>query len=153
MAKITNLPIIDMSSPDREFNAKSVRQACVDCGFFYIINHGIDDGLKSRVFDQSNKFFALPDHEKMRVKVNNDYRGYTPTFFENLDPSVESKGDMKEGYYIGPSKDVKSGCYLNQWPSKEVLPFWKETMECYHENMLYDHWKIVENLQNYNIFS
>ncbi|KMZ76032.1 hypothetical protein ZOSMA_107G00290 [Zostera marina] len=92
MAKITNLPIIDMSSPDRESNAKSIRQACVDCGFFYIINHGIDDGLKSRVFDQSNKFFALPDHEKMRVKVNNYYKGYTPIFSENLDPSVESKG-------------------------------------------------------------
>lgn len=57
-------------------------------------------------------------------------------FFENLDPSVESKGDMKEGYYIGPSKDVKSECNLNQWPSKELLPFWKETIECYHEKML-----------------
>lgn len=113
MAKITNLPIIDMSSSDRVSTANSIRQvtfpsnplglllfllnlvsmqACVDCGFFYIINHGIDDGLKSRVFDQSKKFFALPDHEKMKLKLNNDYRGYTPMFFENLDPSVESKG-------------------------------------------------------------
>ncbi|KAL2962378.1 hypothetical protein AAZX31_17G139600 [Glycine max] len=37
-------------------------------------------------------------------------------------------GDPKETYYIGPIEDT-SIAHLNQWPSEELLPNWRPTME------------------------
>ncbi|PNX96936.1 flavonol synthase/flavanone 3-hydroxylase [Trifolium pratense] len=37
-------------------------------------------------------------------------------------------GDPKESFYIGPLTDTTS-VHLNQWPSEELLPNWRPTME------------------------
>ncbi|KAL5183886.1 2-oxoglutarate-Fe(II) type oxidoreductase hxnY [Glycine soja] len=39
-----------------------------------------------------------------------------------------ASGDPKETYYIGPIEDT-SIAHLNQWPSEELLPNWRPTME------------------------
>ncbi|KAK9095250.1 hypothetical protein Scep_026719 [Stephania cephalantha] len=70
----------------------------------------------------------------MKVKRNN-YSGYTEMYDEKLDPSVKSKGDLKESFYVGPSEDAKNS-NLNQWPSEELLPSWRSTMESYYEKVL-----------------
>eukprot|EP00249_Psilotum_nudum_P008716 c21463_g3_i1 orf=3-203(-) len=57
------------------------------------------------VFDQSKFFFALPDKEKMKIFRNECNRGYTTFMDETLDPDKQSKGDCKEGYYIGVDVD------------------------------------------------
>ncbi|KAJ4831606.1 hypothetical protein Tsubulata_015292 [Turnera subulata] len=87
------LPIIDLSSPDRNSTANSIRQACVEYGFFYLVNHGVEEELLGRVFEGSRKFFALPLDEKMKF-LRKDHRGYTPLYAENLDPSSSSKGEL-----------------------------------------------------------
>ncbi|KAK1262521.1 S-norcoclaurine synthase 1 [Acorus gramineus] len=127
-----NLPFIDLSAPDRISTAKLIRQACLDHGFFYLINHGIDDGILKRVFEESRSFFCLPLQEKMKIERNSEHRGYTPLYSETLDPSV-SKGDLKESFYIGP---VEAQIDRNQWPPHEFLPHWRSTMECYYEKIL-----------------
>lgn len=43
--KALELPIIDLSSPDCIAISQSIHQVCLDCGFFYLINHGVDDEL------------------------------------------------------------------------------------------------------------
>ncbi|KAK9120823.1 hypothetical protein Syun_018440 [Stephania yunnanensis] len=113
------LPIIDLSAEDRLSTVKRIRQACMEYGFFYLVNHGIEEELFKRVFDESKKFFTLPLQEKMKVKRNN-YRGYTEMYDEKLDPSVKSKGDLKESFYVGPSEDAKNS-NLNQWPSEALV--------------------------------
>ncbi|CAK9185021.1 unnamed protein product [Ilex paraguariensis] len=135
MAKALQFPIIDLSSPDRISTARSIRQACLDCGFFYLMNHGIDDELVQSVFQESRNFFSLPVEEKMNL-ARKEHRGYTPLYAENLDPSSSSKGDSKESFYIGPLESI-STCDLNQWPSEEALPCWRSTMECYYEKVLH----------------
>lgn len=136
MAGNLELPLLDLSSTDRAAAAQLIRQACLDHGFFYLINHGIEDATFQQVFRESKKFFSLPLHEKMKLERNKDHRGYTPLYAENLDPSSKTKGDLKESFYIGPMEGSNSQFNMNQWPSEESLPFWRATMESYYENIL-----------------
>ncbi|XP_022718849.1 probable iron/ascorbate oxidoreductase DDB_G0283291 isoform X3 [Durio zibethinus] len=110
MSEALHLPIIDLSSPDRLSIANSIRQACVEHGFFYLVNHGVEEELLKKVFEQCSKFFSLPIAEKMKFSRKN-HRGYTALYAEKLDTSSSAKGDSKESFYIGPLAD-----HLNQWP-------------------------------------
>ncbi|KAK9275960.1 hypothetical protein L1049_023235 [Liquidambar formosana] len=135
MAEALELPIIDLSSSHPISTATSVRQACMEYGFFYIVNHGVEEELLERVFDESRKFFSLPLEEKIKL-ARKEHRGYTPLYAENLDPSSNSKGDSKESFYIGPLEGITTQSNLNQWPPEEVLPSWRRTMESYYEKVL-----------------
>lgn len=104
----------------------------MNCGFFYLINHGIEEDLLSRVFDESRKFFELSVGEKMKL-VRKNNRGYTPLYAEKLDPSLTSKGDSKEHFDISPPEETSS---LNHWPEEALLPSWRLTMEDYYKNIL-----------------
>ncbi|XP_058010152.1 2-oxoglutarate-Fe(II) type oxidoreductase hxnY-like [Hevea brasiliensis] len=130
-AEVVKLPVIDLSSPDRISSANSIRQACMEYGFFYVVNHGVKEELLSKVFDESRKFFSLHMDEKMKL-LRKEHRGYSPLYAENVDPSACSKGDSKESFYIGPLERSD----LNQWPSEEVLPSWRPTMASYHNKVL-----------------
>ncbi|KAA0041071.1 1-aminocyclopropane-1-carboxylate oxidase-like isoform X1 [Cucumis melo var. makuwa] len=136
MESALQLPIIDLSSQDRNATALSVRQACLDYGFFYLINHGVEETLLERVFDESRKFFSLPVEEKMKL-VRKEHRGYTALYAEKLDPTASTdKGDAKESYYIGPLAGNATENDLNQWPSREQLPSWRATMESFYKQAL-----------------
>ncbi|CAL5413613.1 unnamed protein product [Camellia sinensis] len=93
--------------------------ACIECGFFYVINYGVEQELLKQVFDESKRFFSLPPEEKMKL-LHKENRGYTPLYAENLNPSSSSKGDSKESFYIGPLESISSHSNLNQWPSEEL---------------------------------
>lgn len=135
-----NLVCIDLSNPDLTATAAQVRKACLDSGFFYVVHHGIDQDFLAEVFEQSRRLFALPDEEKMKLLRNENHRGYTPYQAESLNPSMQPEGDWKESYYIGPeASNVDQGKRFhgpNQWPSTELLPCWRETMEDYYEKVL-----------------
>ncbi|GAB4852647.1 hypothetical protein Ancab_016862 [Ancistrocladus abbreviatus] len=140
--KISNLNCIDLSISDVHNSVSLLKQACLDCGFFYVINHGISQEFMDEVFYESRKFFALPINDKMKLLRNEKNRGYTPIHDEVLDPENQVKGDHKEGYYIGveiPEDDpkaVKPFCGPNVWPAADLLPGWRQTMEKYHQQCL-----------------
>ncbi|GJN33897.1 hypothetical protein PR202_gb22527 [Eleusine coracana subsp. coracana] len=131
-----DLPVVDLASSDLRAAAKSIRQACVEYGFFYVINHGIDAALLERVFTESRKFFELPMKEKMALRKNSSHRGYTAPYSEKVDPLPESPGDCKESFYIGPLGDGDLQPDVNQWPSGERFLSWKKIMQSYHANAL-----------------
>ncbi|XP_065623198.1 2-oxoglutarate-Fe(II) type oxidoreductase hxnY isoform X2 [Quercus suber] len=135
MTEALKLPIIDLISPDRISTANSIRQACIDYGFFYLVNHGMEEELLGKVFEESKKFFLLPLEEKMKMP-RKEHRGYTPLYAENLDPTSSSKGDPKESFYIGPLEDITTPVNLNQWPSEEILPSWRHMMESFYRKLL-----------------
>ncbi|KAL3689724.1 hypothetical protein R1sor_016033 [Riccia sorocarpa] len=136
------LDVVDLSNPNKAELAKAVRRACIDVGFFYLINHGIDQKLMDEVLVQSKRFFDLPTEEKMKVKFDKNHRGYTPMAEEHLDPENSTQGDSKEGYYIGwdvSADDPMASKPLhgpNQWPSEDVLPGWRTVMEKYYFEVL-----------------
>ncbi|KAJ1289811.1 hypothetical protein BS78_02G193400 [Paspalum vaginatum] len=135
-ARRLDLPVVDLASPDLRAAAKSIREACVEYGFFYVVNHGIERGLLERVFDESTKFFRRPMEEKMALRKNSSHRGYTAPYSEKVDDSPASRGDSKESFYIGPMGDENLQSDVNQWPPEELFPSWKNTLQSYHASAL-----------------
>ncbi|CAN8277949.1 unnamed protein product [Cochlearia groenlandica] len=142
MIKESSLTYIDLTNSDLHQSALSLKQTCLDCGFFYVINHGISKEVMDNAFEQSKKFFDLSLEEKMKVLKNEKHRGYTPSYDQIPDPDNGVNGKTKEGYYIGaeiPEDDPewdKPFSGPNLWPNPDVLPGWKETMEKYHQEAL-----------------
>ncbi|KAL0326574.1 UNVERIFIED_CONTAM: protein DOWNY MILDEW RESISTANCE 6 [Sesamum angustifolium] len=160
MAKKLELPIIDFASSDNNSTAHSIRQACIDCGFFYLVNHGVDDKLLQKVLEGSKAFFSLSLEEKMKL-ARKEHRGYTPLYAENLDPSSSSREPQKVwkavgiscsedfGYGVGFSTirfDATAVVYLTSWLTfstynncryhQRFLPSWRSTMEDYYKRVL-----------------
>ncbi|GMQ06371.1 hypothetical protein CsSME_00050996 [Camellia sinensis var. sinensis] len=92
LKNFTVLNCIDLSSPNVPNSVSLLKQACLDSGFFYVINHGISQEFMDEVFYQSKSFFDLPVSEKMKVLRNKKHRGYTPLFDEHLDPVNQIHG-------------------------------------------------------------
>ena len=139
-----DIPIVDLSA-DPASVASVIRDACVRHGFFYLTNHGVPRTVVDGMHDASRAFFALPESAKRTVLASNDAnnRGWTPLGEETLDPATQTRGDTKEGYYIGrevgPSSD-EHGKPLrgpNQWPDETKLGLssaggFREPMMRYH---------------------
>ncbi|CAM8907469.1 unnamed protein product [Rhodiola kirilowii] len=136
------LNCIDLSSPDEQRNVSLLKQACSDCGFFYVVNHGISQELIDEVFLKSKSFFNMPINQKMKFLKNHKNRGYTPLFDETLDPANQLNGDYKEGYYIGVEvpedhPEANEPFYgPNVWPTEDLLPEWRSTMGKFHKQAL-----------------
>ncbi|NMF61034.1 2-oxoglutarate and iron-dependent oxygenase domain-containing protein [Pseudanabaena yagii] len=85
---ISQIPLIDisplLSGKNSEEIAKQIRAACINTGFFYIIGHGIDEGLQKRLEQLSRQFFAQDIETKLRIKMSlggRAWRGYFPLEF------------------------------------------------------------------------
>lgn len=67
------VPKIDMrriysdNIEDRKELAEEVGAACRDVGFFYAVNHGVDQHLLDDTFSAVKRFFDLPTEVKMEV--------------------------------------------------------------------------------------
>eukprot|EP00252_Welwitschia_mirabilis_P023089 TRINITY_DN6437_c0_g1_i1.p1 TRINITY_DN6437_c0_g1~~TRINITY_DN6437_c0_g1_i1.p1 ORF type:complete len:324 (-),score=57.09 TRINITY_DN6437_c0_g1_i1:230-1201(-) len=140
---VSSIACVDLSSPDLEGSASLLRKACLDTGFFYVVNHGISEEFMQEVFEQSRRFFKLPMEQKMKLLRSKKHRGYTPIHDESLDPDRQIVGDFKEGYYIGVEvsdddpRAKKSFYGPNTWPPEDLLPGWRQTMEKYHQAALH----------------
>jgi isopenicillin N synthase-like dioxygenase len=122
--------------------AVALRAACLDKGFFYVVDHGVPPALIQAVFDQARAFFALPMPAKLAVDIARSpcNRGYEPLRAQVLEAGAPP--DLKEGYYIGTDLGpddprVAAGLFNhgpNQWPAD--MPLWRETMEAYFIRMV-----------------
>lgn len=141
-ANMTALGCISISDPDIQKSISLLKQACLDSGFFYVIDHGISQELMNEVFFQSRRFFDLPLNKKMELLRNEKHRGYTPLLDQASDPENQVQGDLKEGYFIGvevPTDDPRAGKPFfgpNQWPSEDILPGWRQVIEQYQKEAL-----------------
>jgi isopenicillin N synthase-like dioxygenase len=107
MAQTSSLPVIDISpllaggrSTATSEVARAIEGACRDSGFFYVAGHGISADLFSRLDAASRRFFALPEAEKLEIRMSRGgraWRGYFPVGGE----LTSGKPDMKEGIYFG----------------------------------------------------
>jgi isopenicillin N synthase-like dioxygenase len=90
-----------LGSDGRHAVAAEIGRACRESGFFYIVGHGVDPGLQSRLQDLSREFFALDLDTKLRIRMSlggRAWRGY----FRVGDELTSGKPDQKEGLYFGP---------------------------------------------------
>ena len=103
--EFSHVPIIDVSgladgAPGPWAGAAQLGQACRESGFFYVVGHGVDEGLQTRLRELSREFFAQDVESKMRIRMalgGRAWRGY----FRVGDELTSGKPDQKEGLYFG----------------------------------------------------
>jgi hypothetical protein len=133
------LPVVDLTLPGCD---RDVRHACITHGFFYLTNHGIDAALMAAVLDETRRFCDLPLDVKVASAVNANHRGYTRMEEEWINRRVQTRGDTKEGYYIGveiPETDPRASKPMhgpNVWPDERDAPDFRRVMETYHAAMV-----------------
>jgi isopenicillin N synthase-like dioxygenase len=101
----SHIPIIDVSelvagTPGQHGVARQLGAACRESGFFYVVGHGVDEGLQERLRDLSQQFFAQDVNTKLRIRMalcGRAWRGY----FRVGDELTSGKPDQKEGLYFG----------------------------------------------------
>jgi isopenicillin N synthase-like dioxygenase len=101
----SHVPIVDVGelmagTPGQTAVAERLGQACRESGFFYVVGHGVDEGLQARLRELSREFFAQDVETKMRIRMalgGRAWRGY----FRVGDELTSGKPDQKEGLYFG----------------------------------------------------
>ena len=116
---VTELPVIDVSGPPATF-AVDIDRACRDDGFFYVVGHGVDEGLIGSLRELAAEFFALPQSEKARISMSlggRAWRGWFPVGGE----LTSGRPDLKEGVYLGSELEAGDARPLhgpNVWPER-----------------------------------
>jgi len=100
------LPVLDLaryaSSADRDAFLADLRHAARDIGFFYLINHGVDDALQHAVQREARRFFALTEAQKEQVAMIHSphFRGYNRAASE----ITRGQPDWREQFDIGAER-------------------------------------------------
>ena len=140
-----SIPTISLNCASQKEIASSLREACINAGFFYLKDHSIPQSLLDDVFTQSKQLFSLPMEHKLEISDSVLTRGYTRFEEETLDPMNQVRGDTKEGFYIGDEVDVqhmdpKKLKGPNVWPTNtncsmtdEQCQLFRDTMERYRK--------------------
>lgn len=123
---------------DKQAFVAELDKTCRDTGFFLLADHGIDETMVSKAFEQAQEFFALDAAEKepLDISLSPHNRGYARIGSESLD---EKSGvmDTKEAFNIGldlPADDPRVVAGepfrgVNLWPD---LPEFREAMLAYY---------------------
>ncbi|KAK3299379.1 uncharacterized protein B0H64DRAFT_355443 [Chaetomium fimeti] len=103
MAKIANIPVIDISGDDQARVAKDLVEAAIEHGFVYIKNTGQDIPVAAidGAFEISKKLFEAPLSEKQACTIQKNNRGWSGMNSETLDPANQRVGDFKEAFNFG----------------------------------------------------
>lgn len=88
--KIDFQRIYSDSLEDRKELAKDVGAACRDVGFFYAVNHGVNEQMLEDTFVALKRYFALPTEVKMEThnQKTEKFRGYEAFLEGKLDPNT-----------------------------------------------------------------
>ena len=144
------IPVIDVGkylSGDieaREQFAVDLRAIQESLGFFVIVNHGVEQSLIDRSFEQVADLFSLPVETKMKYRVDFHHIGYIPdkaTVLRWSKIADNQKKDKNEAWAFmreRNSDDPKVIANvrhrgLNKWP--EELPDFKPIILSYQETM------------------
>jgi isopenicillin N synthase-like dioxygenase len=136
------VPVIDVApllarGASRQGVAAELEEACRHTGFFYIVGHGVDEGLQRRLEELSRRFFALDLETKLAIRMERGgraWRGYFPVGNE----LTSGRPDLKEGLYfgqeLGPEHPrVKAGLPLHGPNLFPAIPGFRETVLGYIE--------------------
>jgi isopenicillin N synthase-like dioxygenase len=142
--EFSDVPVIDVAplvnqTEKRARAAEQIGTACRECGFFYAVNHGVEESLCRDLEALSRQFFAQSESQKMQIAMSRGgraWRGYFPVGRE----LTSGKPDRKEGLYFGTELPadhpaVRSGRPLhgpNLFPS---IPGFRETVLRYLDSL------------------
>jgi isopenicillin N synthase-like dioxygenase len=152
-----SIPVVDIgglysSDPAaRKEAAARLGAACDDIGFFYAVNHNVPVETIDRAVAMADRFFALPDAERLKIKANSNNRGYRDVW-----DSVHRNGktNAKDSFDLGfpvtaDDPDVKAGTPFyapNLWPE---MPGFRKAIEAYYRETYRLGMKILEGFAIY----
>ena len=94
-----DIPVIDFSPAfsgppgGLEAVARQVKRASESVGFFYLAGHGVPDAVVDAAFAASRELHALPEPEKLRLKLNENNIGYLP-----VNQSIQGASTVPQGH-------------------------------------------------------
>src|SRR5450432_1446662 len=148
-----SIPVVDIgglytSDPaQRKAVAAKIGAACDDLGFFYVVNHNVPVETIDRAVAIADKFFHLPESERLKVKADKNNRGYREVgdvVHRNGKPSARDNFDL--GFPVtADDPEVKAGTPLyspNKWP--EGMPGFQAAIEGYYSETFKLGMKILE---------
>lgn len=101
----SHIPILDVSAlvagaaGQREVAAQ-LGNACRESGFFYIVGHGVAEGLQRQLHELSRQFFAQDVDTKLRIGMARGGRAWRGYFRVGAE-LTSGQPDQKEGLYFG----------------------------------------------------
>ena len=116
----SEIPLLDLSGGDDGVTVDAVRRACTDVGFFYVVNHAVEQVLIDDLVQQSRAFFALPAGTKESILLDRRMRGYLPLRYRSYEGEANAATSHQEGFWIGHEHDIDPGYPLhgpNRWPA------------------------------------
>ena len=144
LGEFSNVPVIDVAplvnhTAGRARTAMEIDAACRESGFFYIVNHGVDESLCRDLERLSREFFAQREPQKMQIAMSRGgraWRGYFPVGRE----LTSGKPDRKEGLYfgaeLGPDHPaVRHGTPLHGVNLFPAIPGFRENVLRYLESL------------------
>ncbi|KAF8073579.1 hypothetical protein FPV67DRAFT_754310 [Lyophyllum atratum] len=142
-----DIPVIDLaniSSSDASVQkalAGEIRDACINVGFFYVMNHGISDDIVQATLDMAKEFFSQSIDSKMTIENRKtpNFKGYSPLLSGNN--NADGAGDMQEGFEFGwealdSTQRIDQGedgvmAGANVWPA-DLPGFREKVLQYYH---------------------
>ena len=128
VSELSSVPVIDVSplvnrATERTRVAEQIGTACRECGFFYVVGHGVDESLCQELESLSRRFFDQSEPQKMQIAMSRGgraWRGYFPVGGE----LTSGKPDRKEGlYFLNPAhSEVWNLIAVPDWEGVQ-LPF------------------------------
>lgn len=148
----SQIPILDVSALDGDDDAEirataaTLRGYLESVGFLYVVGHGIPRADVEAVREEGKRFFALPEDQKLKLKIDKNFRGYLPFAGSTIVTSsvaTVSKPNQSESIFFlhevnADNPKALAGKPLqgpNQWPDEAVLPGFRATIEHYVEEM------------------
>ncbi|KAJ4732172.1 2-oxoglutarate (2OG) and Fe(II)-dependent oxygenase superfamily protein [Rhynchospora pubera] len=120
----TNIPIIDLSSPNKSLIISQIANACEKYGFFQVVNHGITEEMLRKVMGIGKEFFKLPPEEKAKLYSDDPAKKMRlSTSFNVRKETVHNWRDYLR-LHCYPLEE-----FVPDWPSKPEL--FKEIMSTY----------------------
>ncbi|MSO80725.1 MAG: isopenicillin N synthase family oxygenase [Alphaproteobacteria bacterium] len=119
--------------------ATAIRVAMESLGFMMFRNTGVPQGIVDAAFAATRRFHALPETEKLAIKVDQNQSGYVPQDYTSnehspVGDSATVRRDASEVMIVWRERAAddpnvlagKALCGLNRWPGEAVLPGFRD---------------------------
>lgn len=150
--QFSEIPILDVSGLHGDDQAairhiaSRLRGHLENVGFIYVVGHRVPRSEVEAAREASRRFFALPEEQKLALRINRNFRGYLPFAGSTMVTSSVAtvrKPNQSESMFVMHEIDandprVVAGNPLqgpNQWPDETVLPGFRSTIERYVDTM------------------
>lgn len=119
---VRDIPVVAAPSLDTSAGREALDRACVEWGFFQLVDHGVPPALVGEALAQMRAFFALPVEAKRSIERTRE----NPWGFYDRELTKNVR-DWKEVFDFGPAH----GAEVTPWP--DAMPAFRETMTRVYE--------------------